>query len=119
MLLLALVGLATVIDRLNVPPTYDDTVSPAVRQLGSSADGAVALRHTEGLKNQLHLPPFFLIVLGLATVAVYRPGLVRRCKLALQKRCSFQKRGRLPKTQEAPQIQTFKVNVCKSCSPHS
>ena len=86
LLLFAFVGLATLVDRWTAPAAEDDISTLGVRQLDSSDDAFTALRQADSAKNKLHLQPLFLVVLGLATVAVYRPGLLRHCKRTLQKR---------------------------------
>ncbi len=91
LLLFAFVGLATVVDRWTAPATADDNSTPGVRRLDSGAEAFVPLHQADSLQNQLHLQPLFLVVLGLVTVAVYRPGLLRHCKLTLQKRGSDRK----------------------------
>jgi hypothetical protein len=86
LLLLALVGLATVLDHWTTPSGDDDLVGLSVNQLQASDDAYAALQHADRAKNLLSMKPLMLLALGLAVVTVYRPSLLsRRLKVGLEK----------------------------------
>jgi hypothetical protein len=94
LLLSAFVGLASVVDRWTTPVPDDELAALGGKQLDSSDEAYVALHHANIAKNELHLQPFFLVVLGLATAAFYRPGWLRLSKFTLRKRVPERKEGR-------------------------
>ncbi|CAN5323870.1 hypothetical protein BH10PLA2_BH10PLA2_33840 [soil metagenome] len=74
LLLLALVGTATVYDRWTSSPAENEVAISRVRQRDFSDDVLIACQPAKK-----HLQPVFLAVIGLGNVAYYRPGLWRRC----------------------------------------
>jgi hypothetical protein len=82
LLLFAFVGLATEVDRWTATTAKDDMTTLGVCPPDSSDEASVAMCQA---RNGLHLRPLFLVVLGLATVAVYRPGFLRHWKFTLGK----------------------------------
>jgi len=85
LLLLAFVGLATVVDH-GMTPDDDDLVRLSVRQLQSGDDSYAELERADHAKNLLSMKPVMVLAFGIATIAVYRPGLLsRRLKAGLEK----------------------------------
>jgi hypothetical protein len=93
LLLLAFFGLASVLDRWTAPPPDDDLVGLSVGQLQSSDDAYVALRQAERAKNLFFMKPLMLLAVGLAAVAVCRPGLLSRRSKALAIRSGLARKG--------------------------
>lgn len=95
LLLMAFVGLATVIDHWSTPTGDDDLVGLSVRQLQPSDETFAALRHADRAQNLLSMKPMLVLAFGLATFAVYRPSILsRRLKAGLVKCCAA-KKGRV------------------------
>jgi hypothetical protein len=95
LLLMAFVGLATIMDRWTTPAGDEDLVDLNVGRLQPSNDTFAALQRADNAKNLLSAGPVMVLAFGLATVAVFRPGIVsRRWKAVLEKCCSA-KKGRV------------------------
>ena len=76
LLLLAFVGLATIVDRCTAPAGDEDSVNLSARQLASVDDS----------KTLLPVAPLVVFAFGLAALAVYRSKMLsRRWKKAMQK----------------------------------
>ncbi len=86
LLLLAFVGLATVIDHSMTPAGDDELVGLSLRQLQPRDDSYDQLQRADHAKNYLSMKPLMLLAFGMAAIAVYRPGLLsRRLKVGLEK----------------------------------
>jgi hypothetical protein len=95
LLLMAFVGLATVIDRWTTPPSDDDLVGLSVGQMQPNDETYAALRQADHAKNLLSMKPVMVLAFGLATLAVCRPSILsRRMQAGLEKCCSA-KKGRV------------------------
>lgn len=89
LLLLAFVGLATVIDHWTAPVGDDGQADTSARQMPSSDDNNSVRKRADPAKNLLSMKPVMVLAIGLAAVAVHRPSLLsRRLKVWREKwRC--------------------------------
>ena len=71
LLLLAFVGLATIVDQWNGP---GGDANLGVRQLDAGDDAYVALRQGQAARNALPIRPLLITAMCFAVVAIYGPG---------------------------------------------